>query len=85
MQNIKEYVAQRKEAYKNQDLTDIIMSIIQVGHNPASDRYVKNKIKDLTEVGITANLIALDENITEELLINRVEELKANPYINLRI
>lgn len=49
--------------------------IIQVGNNEASNRYVKNKIKDCQEIGILPILHKYDEDITEEELI---EKIKAN-------
>lgn len=48
------------------------LTIVQVGNIEASNRYVRNKIKDCEEVGIKANLVKFDENITTEDL---VEEL----------
>jgi len=72
MQNIKEYVAIKKEELKQQN-TGILLSIIQVGHVPASDRYVKNKIKDCKEVGINCRLVSLPEDITEDDLLNIID------------
>lgn len=40
------------------------LAIIQVGDNPASNNYIKGKIKDCNEVGIEPELIKLPENIT---------------------
>jgi len=74
MQNIKEYVAEKKARIKSEVAgQDIKMAIIQVGHVPASDRYVKNKIKDCQEVGITCDLTGLPEDITEENLLKLLD------------
>jgi len=76
MQNIKEYVAEKKERIRSEIAgKDIKMAIIQVGHVPASDRYVKNKIKDCQEVGITCDLTGLPEDITEEALLKLMDGL----------
>ena len=78
MQIIKEYIAEKKEKLKkelaNKKLT---MVIVQVGHVPASDRYVRNKIKDAEEVGIECDLISLPETITETELLVQLEILNS--------
>ena len=48
-----------------------ILYIYQVGDNPASNAYIRGKMRDCEEVGIKANLIKLPENITEDELNNR--------------
>lgn len=46
-----------------------ILTIVQVGNNPASNSYVKGKIKDCKEVGIICNHIKYEnEKITEDEL-----------------
>ena len=42
--------------------------IIQVGNNPASNKYVSNKIKRCEEVGIKCELVKLEETVTQEEL-----------------
>lgn len=51
------------------------LSIILVGSNPASEIYVRNKIKAANYCGISANLIRKDEDIQEEELVNLVNQL----------
>ncbi len=51
------------------------LSIILVGSNPASEIYVRNKIKAANYCGINANLIRKDEDIQEEELVNLVNQL----------
>ena len=80
MKVIKEYVTEKKEELR-QGNKNITLSIIQVGHVPASDRYVKNKIKDCEEVGIKCNLISLDENISEEDLLAQIEYQNTDPFV----
>ena len=75
MQSIKEYVENRKALYRQQDLSGIKMALVQVGHVPASDRYVRNKMRDLEDVGIQCDLISLPEAISESALIDIVEAL----------
>ena len=72
MQIIKEYVAEKKEKIKK-ELTAkpaLKMVIVQVGHVPASDRYVRNKAKDANEVNIDCEINNLPEDISENDLLS---------------
>lgn len=51
------------------------LAIVLVGNNPASEIYVRNKLKAASLCLIDATLIRKDESITEEELINLVKEL----------
>lgn len=52
------------------------LAIIQVGNVEASNRYVKNKIKDCEEVGIIAHLYHYDDDIQESDLIFEIMSLR---------
>ena len=68
LKDIKPYVKELKEQYKERVaiLGDAPkLAIVQVGENEASNRYVKNKVKDCEEVGIVADVYAFPENTTE--------------------
>ncbi|MBO5619364.1 MAG: bifunctional methylenetetrahydrofolate dehydrogenase/methenyltetrahydrofolate cyclohydrolase FolD [Paludibacteraceae bacterium] len=58
------------------------LGIVIVGHNPASETYVANKIKACAEVGIEAERIALEADITEEQLLAEVERLNHDEQID---
>lgn len=76
MQSIKEYVEAKKLALKEQlNGNNLKAVIVQVGNVEASNRYVRNKIKDLEEVGITAELLKFPEDISEEALLIRLLQL----------
>lgn len=51
-----------------------VLHIYQVGDNPASNAYIRGKLRDCEEVGIEAELIKLPENITEDELNNKILE-----------
>ncbi|MBN32464.1 MAG: bifunctional 5,10-methylene-tetrahydrofolate dehydrogenase/5,10-methylene-tetrahydrofolate cyclohydrolase [Dehalococcoidia bacterium] len=51
------------------------LSIILIGNNPASETYVKAKIKACSEVGIEGNLIRFDINVDSKTLIDQIEKL----------
>lgn len=49
-----------------------VLYIYQVRDNPASNAYIRGKLRDCEEVGIKAELIKLPENITEDELNYRI-------------
>ncbi len=58
------------------------LAVIIVGHNPASETYVANKIKACAEVGIEAERVALETEITEEELLAEVERLNKDASVD---
>lgn len=48
--------------------------IVQVGDNEASNRYVKNKVKDCDEVGITTEVVKMSIDISTTELVAKVKE-----------
>lgn len=88
MQNIKEYVAERKQQIKNEIeyrklMRDSVphLAIIQVGNMEASNRYVKNKIADCEACGVTCELYHYDEDISETHLLKIIEDLNNDNVI----
>lgn len=82
MQNIKEYVANRKLVLKEElKETNLRAVIVQVGNVEASNRYVRNKIKDLEEVGIKTELLHFDEHISEETLLLAIKGLNNDEFV----
>ena len=51
-----------------------VLYIYQVGDNPASNAYIRGKLRDCEEVGIEAELIKLPEEITEDGLKDKIQE-----------
>lgn len=82
MQNIKEYTQNKKLALK-ESLADTNLKavIVQVGNVEASNRYVRNKIKDLEEVGIVAELLKFPEDISEEALLAQIHQLNIDDSV----
>ncbi len=70
-EQVSELLAQGKRAPK--------LAVILVGHNPASETYVANKIKACQEVGIDAEKIAYDEAITQQTLLTEIHRLNNDP------
>lgn len=51
-----------------------ILHIYQVGDNPASNAYIRGKLRDCEEVGIEVELIKLPEETTEDGLNDKIQE-----------
>ncbi len=58
------------------------LAVVIVGHNPASETYVANKLKACAEVGIEAEKIAYPQEITEQTLLTEVHRLNSDPSID---
>ncbi len=55
------------------------LGIVLVGHNPASEIYVRNKVKTGTENGLWVDLIRLDETASLHELLRTVRDLNESP------
>ena len=58
------------------------LAAILVGHDGGSETYVANKVKACEECGFTSTLIRYEADITEEILLNKVQELNDDPDID---
>lgn len=63
------------EEIKQKDLTGCTVAFVQLGENPASNTYVRNKKKLCEEVGIEVEHYQLSENTTEEQLLATIDML----------
>lgn len=81
MNKMKEYAAMRKAELKEQIAQECfppLLLIIRVGEDPASARYVRNKIKDCEEVGIFAFEVQLTDGISTTGLMKYIQENQYN-------
>ena len=51
------------------------LAAILVGHDGGSETYVASKVKDCEQVGFKSTLIRFEDDVTEEILLSKVEEL----------
>ena len=58
------------------------LAVIIVGDNPASQVYVRNKVKACAEAGLYSEKIELPASVSEAGLLKKIEELNANPAIH---
>lgn len=74
---LKEEVARLKEEGKQ-----ICLAVVQVGNDPASSVYVNNKKKACAYIGIESEAYELEEDTTEEELLQLVERLNQEEHVN---
>jgi len=58
------------------------LTVILVGEDPASQVYVRNKIRDCAEVGIRSELIELPASIAEAELLARIDALNRDAAVH---
>lgn len=80
-QEIKDELKEKVAALKEQG-TEGALAVIQVGADPASSVYVRNKKKACEYIGIRSESYELPEHTTEEELLTLIKKLNADPKIN---
>jgi methylenetetrahydrofolate dehydrogenase (NADP+)/methenyltetrahydrofolate cyclohydrolase len=58
------------------------LAAILVGHDGGSETYVASKVKTCDEIGFKSTLIRYEDDVTEEILLNKVIELNNDPDID---
>ena len=58
------------------------LAVVLVGHNPASEVYVRSKIKTCGEIGIFSDKLTPPETITTEEMLNVIDGLNRRPDID---
>ena len=58
------------------------LAAILVGHDGGSETYVSHKIKDCEEVGFKSTFIRMDESVSEQELLARIDELNRDPELD---
>ena len=82
---IKEYVALRKQALLEEVKAlprQPHLVIIQANDNPASDAYIRGKLKDSGEIGAKATLLKFDPSITEAQLLEEIDKVNKDPEVD---
>lgn len=78
-QELKGEIERRKSEDSSFNLT---LSVILVGNDPASEVYVNNKIKACANVGITSLLVRLENGVSEDEIIEKIEELNKDASVD---
>lgn len=58
------------------------LAVILVGHDPASEVYVRNKVKACEEMGFDSRLIQFPADMTSQTLLEQIQQLNANPSVH---
>lgn len=58
------------------------LAAVLIGHNPASESYVRSKVRSCDFVGFESTLIRKDDSITEEELLEIITELNDNDDVD---
>lgn len=80
-QKIKEQVEERVKSLKEQGVAPGL-AVVLVGENSASLTYVKNKKRTCEALGMRSDLHQYPEDLSEEELLAKIEELNNDPEIH---
>ncbi len=58
------------------------LAAILVGHDGGSETYVAYKIKDCEEVGFLSSLVRFEDDVKEEVLLEKIRELNNDPGLD---
>ena len=79
---IKKEIAEAVSAMVKQGARQPHLAAVLVGHDGGSETYVSHKVKDCAEVGFKSTLIRYEDNVTEQVLLEKVKELNNDPGID---
>ena len=81
-QELKDEMRQEVEALAQKYGRRPCLMVVIVGNNPASQSYVRGKIKATEYVGFDGSLVSLPEDVTEDALIAEIERLNQNELVD---
>ena len=58
------------------------LAVIKIGHDPASEIYVNNKVKTSQDLGINSFRIDIEANIAEKNVIRKIQLLNHDPKVH---
>ena len=58
------------------------LAVILVGSDPASQVYVRNKVRACKDVGIRSELVELPVTATQDQLLSRIDALNTDPNVH---
>lgn len=79
---IKEEIAQQVSEMQEDGQKTPHLAAVLIGANPASQFYVKSKVKSCNQVGFKSTLVERDSNVSEEEVLKIVEDLNNDPDID---
>lgn len=79
---IKEDLKSKIAALQNAGKKVPHLAAILVGNDPASETYVASKVKNCKEIGIESSLFRYESSISEDQLLDKINELNNDSNIN---
>jgi methylenetetrahydrofolate dehydrogenase (NADP+) / methenyltetrahydrofolate cyclohydrolase len=79
---MKEEIAAKVKVLKESGAKTPHLAAVLVGHDGGSETYVAYKIKDCEAVGYKSSLIRYEDDVTEDELLDKVQELNEDPDID---
>jgi len=58
------------------------LAAILIGNNGASETYVASKVKSCAEIGFQSTLVRFNENVDQEILLQKISDLNTDKSIN---
>src|ERR1035437_9690243 len=58
------------------------LAVVLAGHNPASEIYVRNKVRACQELGVRSETLTPTDSVSTEELLGMVAELNARPEVD---
>ena len=81
-ENLKQEVARKVSVLKNENGLTPGLAVVLVGEDPASQVYVRNKNRSTVAAGMNSFEHLMEDDVSEEELINKVNELNADPSVH---
>lgn len=80
--NLRRKIAGEIEELKKEKGSVPGLAVVLVGEDPASQVYVRNKVKQTAEVGMRSFEYKMHSDVTEQELLNKIDLLNNNPEIH---
>jgi methylenetetrahydrofolate dehydrogenase (NADP+)/methenyltetrahydrofolate cyclohydrolase len=81
-QQTRAQVAQRAAAFEQKSGRKAGLTVILVGENPASQVYVRNKVKACEAAGMKSDLIVLPADTSQAALLTKIDQLNADDSVD---
>ena len=79
---IKDEMRAQIDAWKQEGRRLPKLTVVLVGHNPASMSYVRGKEKACNEIGMENNIVTLPETVTQDDVMQVIKDLNQDPEVD---
>lgn len=79
---LRDDIKEKVSAFKSERRREIALAVVLAGDNPASQVYVRNKIKACEEVGIKSLALSFDADICQSELEREIERLAGDDSVD---